>query len=236
MKFLQALVMLLTACFWSVLALGAECRESVFPLRLMDKAGVASEGFGAAVLLDKKRWVYATPANVVADADRIFVVTLVELRVLYVDRQSNVALLVPKDLETMKIWSGFLPHKVSAVELAPGSPPTGDAQVCIYPLRSQSAERTRVVSGLEPGSLYIEGLMLLDRSIQVGESGGAVFDASHRLIGMVVTLLGQGGTPVYPNLAIPVEKLRQAMISAFEPALRAKVSVPSGVPSTQVRR
>jgi len=236
MKFLQALVLLLAASSWSVLALGAECRESVFPLRLMDKAGVASEGFGAAVLLDKKRWVYATPANVVADADRIFVVTLVELRVLYVDRQSNVALLVPKDLETMKIWSGFLPHKVSAVELAPGSPPTGDVQVCIYPPRSQSAERTRVVSGLEPGSLYIEGLMLLDRSIQVGESGGAVFDASHRLIGMVVTLLGQGGTPVYPSLAIPVEKLRQAMISAFAPTLQADVSVPPGVPSTQVRR
>jgi S1-C subfamily serine protease len=235
MKILQTLV-LLAASSWSVLALGAECRESVFPLRLMDKAGVASEGFGAAVLIDEKRWVYATPANVVADADRIFVVSLVEMRVLYVDPQSHVALLVPKDLETMKIWSGFLPHKVRAVELAPGSPSTGNAQVCIYPLRSLSAERTRVVSGLEPGPLDSEGLMLLDRSIQVGESGGAVLDAHHRLIGMVVTLLGQGGTPVYPSLAIPVEKLRQAMISAFEPALRAKVSVPSGAPSTQARR
>lgn len=236
MKRLYALVLSLIACSWSMLALGAECRESVFPLRLMDKAGVPSQGLGAAVLLDKKRWVYATPANVVADADRIFVVSLVELRVLYVDPQSNVALLVPKDLETMNIWSGFLPHAVSALELAPASPSTGDAQVCIYPLQSLPAERTRVVSGLEPGSLDSEGLMRLDRSIQVGESGGAVLDANRRLIGMVVTLLGQGGTPVYPSLAIPVEKLRQAMIGAFEPTLRAEASVPAGVSSTQVRR
>lgn len=218
---LRKLALALLASTWFVSAHAAECQDSVFPLRLTNADNVLQENFGTAILLDRERWLYLAPAHVVAHADRIFIIRLVELRVVFIDPENNIALLEPKDPAVMKFWIGLLDRDITALTLAPETPAAGEVLVCSYPLKSLTAERARIVSAadIQPSALDKRGFMRIDKEIFPGESGGAVLDSEHRLVGMVVTLLTQTRELVNPGVAIPVEKLQQAVTRATEPRL-----------------
>jgi len=247
MPILRKLALALLASTWFMSAHGAECEDSVFPLRLTNADNALEENFGTAILLDRERWLYLAPAHVIAHADRIFIIRLVELRVLFVDPVNDIALLEPKDAEVMKFWIGLLDRDITALALAPGTPPAGDVLVCSYPLKSLTAARARIVSAadIQPSPLDKRGFMRIDKEIFPGESGGAVLDSEHRLVGMVVTLTWNR-VLVKPGAAIPVEKLQQAVTRATEmiaepvgppiptPEVSAPAVPPLGVPAPSI--
>jgi len=218
MPLLRTLALAVLASTWCLSALAAECEDSVFPLRLTNADNAQEDNFGTAILLDRERWLYVVPAHVIAHSARIFVIRLVELRVLFTDPDDNIALLAPKDVEMMKFWMGLRNRDIAPLELAAGSPSEGEILVCSYPLKSLTAARTRIVpaADLPPSPLDKRGFLRIDKEIFPGESGGAVLDADHRLIGMVVTLLNRERQLVHPGVAIPVEKLQEAVARATE--------------------
>lgn len=232
---LGKLALALLASTWFVSAHAVECEDSVFPLRLTNADNVLEENFGTAILLDRERWLYLAPAHVIAHAARIFIIRLVELRVVFIDPENDIALLEPKDAAVMKFWIGLLDRDITALPLAPGTPAAGDVLVCSYPLKSLTAERARIVSAadIQPSALDKRGFMRIDKEIFPGESGGAVLDSEHRLVGMVVTLLTKTRELVTPGVAIPVEKLQQAVARATAPVLEMGPPAPTPAPATK---
>lgn len=153
-------------------------------------------GHGSAFVIDPAGWAL-TNAHVVGDANAVTVRTVTghELagEVVRVDPERDVAL--------VKVERAGL----TAVPLRATEPEVGEEVYAVGSPLSESLQTsvTRgVVSGYreERGQRYIQS----DVSIQPGNSGGPLVDASGNVVGISVMGLFQGGVPVGLNFFIPI--------------------------------
>lgn len=165
---------------------------------------------GSGFIIDPEGYV-VTNNHVIADADEITVILQdeTELKATIVGRDSRTDLAVLKVNADKKLqaveWGDSTAAKVGDWVFAIGNPFGLGGTVTAGIISARSRDISRRVGGVGD---YVDDFIQTDASINVGNSGGPMFDMTGRVIGVNTAILSPNGTNIGIGFSLPADVAR----------------------------
>ncbi len=178
----------------------------------------ASLGSGFIIVQEGKEAFIVTCNHVVSDADKITVIlddtdkVEYEAQIVGRDRRTDIALLkitTDKKLPTVT-WGNSSRSRVGEWVIAIGNP-YGLSSTVTHGIISTIARDLSLRAPNLAAADYVSGYFQIDASINVGNSGGPIFDINGQVIGINTAILSPNGGSIGIGFAIPESTARKVV-------------------------